>query len=70
MKANFESIKEIILKEIKNDNFEITVDQSVIKRIFQLQTNLFKRTKIKEVSLYMAYFSSFIYFKGTMLNIC
>ena len=32
MKANFESIKEIILKEIENDNFEITVDQSVIKR--------------------------------------
>jgi len=32
MKVNFESMKEMILSEIENDNFEITVDQSVIKR--------------------------------------
>ena len=32
MKVNFEPMKEMILSEIENDNFEITVDQSVIKR--------------------------------------
>jgi hypothetical protein len=30
--VNFESMKEMILREIENENFEITVDQSIIKR--------------------------------------
>jgi hypothetical protein len=28
----FESMKDMILREIENENFEITVDQSIIKR--------------------------------------
>jgi hypothetical protein len=32
LKVNFESMKEMIISEIENENFEITVDQNVIKR--------------------------------------
>ena len=32
LKVNFQSMKEMILNEIENENFNITVDQSIIKR--------------------------------------
>ena len=32
LKVNFQSMKEMILNEIGNENFNITVDQSIIKR--------------------------------------